>query len=229
VSIRESILLTELLVLAGAAPASAQYEHPFQDPDRPVEERIDNILSLMTLEEKVAALGTNPSVPRLGLEGTGHVEGLHGVAQGGPSNWGRRNPAPTTQFPQAVGLGMTWDTAAVRAAAEVEGYEARYLFQSEYDRAALVVRAPNADLARDIRWGRTEESYGEDPHLAGELTVAFVRVRRASPPRILRGPVSQGDHRGRRPGVHDGVQRRQRDPHAGTPHAPGAGHEAVGA
>ena len=177
-----------LFVLLGlAAPAAAQqYEHPFQDPDRPMEERIDDLLSLMTLEEKVVALGTDPSVPRLGVRGSGHVEGLHGVAQGGPSNWGRRNPAPTTQFPQAVGLGMTWDTALVRRAAAVESYEARYLFQSAYDRAGLVVRAPNADLARDPRWGRTEESFGEDPYLAGALTVAFVRGLQGDDPRYLR-------------------------------------------
>lgn len=177
------VLAALALVVSGA---NAQQPYPFGDPDLPVERRVDDLLSRMTLEEKVRALGTDPSVPRLGVEGSGHVEGLHGVAQGGPSNWGRRNPAPTTQFPQAVGLGMTWDPELVRAAAEVESYEARYLFQSEYDRAGLVVRAPNADLARDIRWGRTEESFGEDPHLVGALTEAFVRGLQGDHPRYLR-------------------------------------------
>ncbi|MDX1674434.1 MAG: glycoside hydrolase family 3 C-terminal domain-containing protein, partial [Longimicrobiales bacterium] len=169
-----------------AVPAAAQSAYPFQDPDLPIEARVDDLLSRMTLEEKVRALGTDPSVPRLGVEGSGHVEGLHGVAQGGPSNWGRRNPAPTTQFPQAVGLGMTWDPDLVRRAAAVEAVEARYLFQSAYDRAGLVVRAPNADLARDIRWGRTEESYGEDPYLVSALTVAFVEGLQGDDPRYLR-------------------------------------------
>jgi beta-glucosidase len=172
-------------LLCVAAPAAAQ-SYPFQDTERPIEERIDDLLSRMTVEEKIAALSTNPSVPRLGVEGSVHVEGLHGVAQGGPSNWGRYNPAPTTQFPQAVGLGMTWDPEIVRQAAAVESYEARYLFQSDYDRAGLVVRAPNADLARDIRWGRTEESYGEDPYLVGTLTVAFVEGLQGDDPRYLR-------------------------------------------
>jgi len=163
------------LSLGCAEQAAAQSQYPFQDPGLPVEQRIDNILSLMTIEEKIAALRTNAGVERLGIRGSGNTEGLHGVAQGGPSNWGQRNPAPTTQFPQAVGLAMTWDTALIRRAAAAEGLEARYLFQSRYNRAGIVVWAPNADLARDIRWGRTEESYGEDAHLAGALTVAFVK------------------------------------------------------
>lgn len=178
------VLVTAMAVTA--SPAAAQGAWPFQDPALPMEARIDDLLTRMTLEEKIAALGTDPSVPRLGVVGSGHVEGLHGVAQGGPSNWGRRNPAPTTQFPQAVGLGMTWDPDLVRRAAAAEAHEARYLFQSDYDRAGLVVRAPNADLARDIRWGRTEESFGEDPHLVGELTVAFVRGLQGDDPRYLR-------------------------------------------
>ena len=164
-----------LLAAAFARTAPAQEAYPFRDLELPVEARIDDLLARMTLDEKVAALSTDAGVPRLGVPGSGNTEGLHGVAQGGPSNWGRRNPVPTTQFPQAVGLGMTWDTAAVRRAAAVEGYEARYLFQHEkYRQGGIVVWSPNADLARDIRWGRTEESYGEDPFLAGKLSVAFV-------------------------------------------------------
>jgi beta-glucosidase len=138
----------------------------------------------MTLDEKILALGSDPSVPRLGLRLSGHIEGLHGVALGGPGDWGRiRNPdgtarnapVPTTQFPQAVGLGETWDVDVLHAVAQIEGQEARYAFQSgKYRRGGLVVRAPNADLARDPRWGRTEESYGEDPFLTGTLATAFV-------------------------------------------------------
>ena len=167
-----------LAPLAFPAPVrraqAAVYEHPFQNPDLPAEQRIDNLLSLMTLEEKVECLGTNPSVPRLGLKGSGHSEGLHGLAQGGPSNWGRKNPTTTTTFPQAIGLAETWDVDVIRRAAAVEGFEARYIFQ-KYNRGGIVVRAPNADLGRDPRWGRTEECYGEDPFFNGTLTVAFVK------------------------------------------------------
>lgn len=153
-----------------------RYEYPFQNPNLSVEERIDNILSLLTLDEKVQCLSTDPSVPRLGIKGTDHVEGLHGLALGGPAQWGGKGkePVTTTTFPQAYGLGETWDTDLIERIASVEGYETRYAYQ-KYNRGGLVVRAPNADLARDPRWGRTEESYGEDPFLAGSLTVAFVK------------------------------------------------------
>ncbi|WP_338731593.1 glycoside hydrolase family 3 C-terminal domain-containing protein [Mangrovimonas cancribranchiae] len=153
-----------------------QYDYPFQNPSLDVEKRIDNLLSLMTLDEKINALSTNPSVPRLGIVGTSHVEGLHGLALGGPADWGGKDkePLPTTTFPQAYGLGETWDVDLLKRVANAEGYETRYAWQ-KYKRGGLVVRAPNADLARDPRWGRTEESFGEDPFLTGQLTVAFVK------------------------------------------------------
>ena len=131
-------------------------------------------LSRMTREEKIDCLATRASVPRLGVKGSPHIEGYHGVAQGGPSNWGRRNPTPTTQFPQAYGLGSTWDPELVRKAAAQQAQEARYLYQSEkYNRSGIIVRAPQADLARDPRWGRTEEVFGEDPFHVGTLATAF--------------------------------------------------------
>ena len=165
-----------LLFLLSAYPSVAQYPYPFQDPGMPMEDRIDNLLSLMTIDEKVSCLGTDPSVPRLGVKGTRHVEGLHGLAQGGPSNWGRRNPAPTTIFPQAIGLAESWDREVLKKVADIEGYEVRYMFQNAgYKRGGLVVRAPNADLGRDPRWGRTEECYGEDAWFNAEMVVSFVR------------------------------------------------------
>jgi beta-glucosidase len=156
--------------------AQKQQLYPFQNPNMDVEKRIDNLLSLMTLEEKVAVLSTNPSVPRLGVVGTDHVEGLHGLALGGPGKWGGKGkePIPATTFPQAYGLGETWDVNLIQKVAQVEGYEARYALQ-KYRRGGLVVRAPNADIARDPRWGRTEESYGEDAFFNGTMTVAFVK------------------------------------------------------
>jgi beta-glucosidase len=75
---------------------------------------------------------------------------------------------PDDQFPQARGLGQTRDLALIEQAAAVEGYETRYAY-GKYHRGGLVVRAPNADLSRDSRWGRSEESYGEDPFLVGTM------------------------------------------------------------
>ncbi|QEE50868.1 beta-glucosidase [Flavobacterium alkalisoli] len=165
-----------LLITTPLAAQQKGYQYPFQNPGLDTEKRIDNLLSLMTLDEKVKALGTNPSIPRLGVKGTGHVEGLHGLALGGPGEWGGKNhePLPTTTFPQAYGLGETWDTELLQKVAEVEGMETRFAYQ-HYNRGGLVVRAPNADLARDPRWGRTEESYGEDAFFNGTMTVAFVK------------------------------------------------------
>lgn len=173
-----------------------QYQYPFQNPNLPVEVRINNILSLMTLDEKIGALSTNPDVPRLGIQGSKHIEGLHGVAYGGPGGWEGHGlqPHPTTQFPQSVGLGETWDPDLLQKAATVEAYEARYIFQSEtqyatsrqgekYRREGIVVRAPNTDLARDPRWGRSEESYGEDPYLTGTMAVAFIKGLQGNDPK----------------------------------------------
>jgi beta-glucosidase len=149
---------------------------PFRNPDLPADQRLVDLVSRLTLDEKISALGTNPAVARLDIRGARHVEGLHGLAYGGPSNWGSRNPMPTTIFPQAVGLAETWDRAALTEVGAIEGHEARFIFQSpRWNRGGLIIRAPNADLARDPRWGRTEESYGEDPFLTGSLAVALIK------------------------------------------------------
>jgi beta-glucosidase len=173
---RHAALLALLALAAAGFAAGSQSDDPYRDPKLDPEQRITLLLAAMTLDEKIHALGTDPSVPRLGLRLSGHIEGLHGVALGGPGKWGKDAPVPTTQFPQQVGLGETWDVEAIRQAAALEAFEARYVFQSvAYQRGGIVVRAPNTDLARDPRWGRTEESFGEDPFLAGTLASAFVR------------------------------------------------------
>jgi beta-glucosidase len=186
-------LLVSSLLFALAQPVLAQekYKYPFQNPNLPENQRIENVISLLTLQEKIDLLGTTLNVPRLGIYGSGPVdsppgssgqdEGLHGVAMGGPNRWGNHSPGvnndkstiPTTQFPQPAGMGKSWDPALLQKVAAQEGYEARYLYQT-YRRGGLIVRAPNADLARDPRWGRSEESYGEDPFLTGTMSVAFV-------------------------------------------------------
>jgi beta-glucosidase len=164
--------------------ASTQTQYPFQNPDLPVEQRIDNILSLMTLDEKIECLDTNPSVPRLGIKASGHVEGIHGLTQGGPGKWGRPLTVPSTTFQQGIGLGETWDTDLLTQAGQVEGYEARYVFQSpKYHQGGIVIRSPNADLGRDPRWGRTEECYGEDAYFNGAMVVAFVKGLQGNHPK----------------------------------------------
>lgn len=197
--------LTLFAILLAAAslslPAVAQQAYPFQNPSLPTEDRIDNFLRQLTLQEKIDLLGKSINVPRLGLHAEGSVptipgsggqfEGLHGLAV--DSRWGIKSPGgsgpmggvsaiPTTQFPQPAGLGETWDPALIQQAAHQEAVEARYIFQ-RYDRGGLILRAPNADLARDPRWGRSEESYGEDPYLVSAFAVAFVRGLQGDDPR----------------------------------------------
>jgi len=173
-----ALFLVLLSVIGGAMPASAQSDYPFRDPKLGDDQRIADLLGRLTLDEKIQLMSDHPSNPRLGLAFSGQVEGLHGLALGGPGGWGGKGkqPLPTTTFPQEKGLGATWDPELLKKIAALEGYEARYYYQSpEYERGGVVVRAPNADLSRDPRWGRTEESYGEDPFLVGTLTVAFAQ------------------------------------------------------
>lgn len=162
-------------------------QYPFQNSNLSIEERVNNIISLMTLDEKINCLSTNPSVPRLGIKGSSHVEGLHGLAKGGPSNWGQNEPVTTTIFPQAIGLAETWDPETVKRVAAIESYETRYIFQSpKYKKGGIVVRAPNADLGRDPRWGRTEECYGEDAWFNSVMTVSFVKGLQGDDPKYWR-------------------------------------------
>ncbi len=156
----------------------AQTDYPFRDTKLSDDQRIADLLGRLTIEEKIDLMSDHPKFPRLGLVFSGQVEGLHGLALGGPGGWGGqgRQPLPTTTFPQEKGLGATWDPELLKKIASLEGYEARYDYQNPvFDRGGVVVRAPNADLSRDPRWGRTEESYGEDPYLVGTLTVAFAQ------------------------------------------------------
>jgi beta-glucosidase len=185
---RKIIPLAWLAFGCACQPAPAQTKaYPFQNPNLPVEERISNAVSLMTLDEKINFLHFRAGVPRLGIPPLGSAEGLHGEAMGGVANWTPKPPISTTIFPQAIGLGETWDPEILRLAAATEGYEARYIAQNEkYKKGGLVIFAPNADLGRDPRWGRTEECYGEDPFFNGTMVVAFIKGLQGDDPRYWR-------------------------------------------
>jgi beta-glucosidase len=170
---RFAVLLCSWVV--GLSPAfSQQAKYPFNDPSLPEDKRIDNLLSLMTAEEKIDCLGTRTGVPRLGVPNIGSSEGIHGVVQR-EERFGRK-PITTTQFPQPPGMGDSWDPDLVRQAGGVEGFEARYITETpKYDRQILMDWGPQSDLARDPRWGRSEEVYGEDPFFNGTMAVAFAK------------------------------------------------------
>jgi beta-glucosidase len=169
-----------LLILAPAVAQQPPY--PFSNPNLPAEERIHNLLSLMTTDEKISCLGTRTGVPRLGVPNIGSSEGIHGVVQREPR--GPNQPITTTQFPQPPGMGETWDPALVRQAAAVQGYEARFITQTaKYNRQLLMLWGPQSDLARDPRWGRSEEVYGEDPFFNGTMAVAFIQGLQGDDPK----------------------------------------------
>ena len=167
---------------SGPIAAQSQPRYAFNDAARPMEKRIDNLLSQMTVEEKVDCLGTNTGVPRLGVMSFGSSEGIHGVVQ--REARGKRLPITTTQFPQPPGMGESWDPDLVRRAGDVEGYEARFITQTaKYDRQILMLWGPQSDLARDPRWGRSEEVYGEDPFFNGTMVVAFIKGLQGDDPK----------------------------------------------
>ena len=172
----KKLLFAVILVSSGLVSCAQNY--PFRDPNLPEDERIRNLISLMNLDEKIACLSTRISIPRLGVTGTHTIEGLHGLAYSGPANWAVRGAkaSPTTSFPQSIGLASTWDPDLIKKVADQEATECRFLAQNKkFGTAGLIVFAPNADMGRDIRWGRTEECYGEDPFLNASMVTAYVK------------------------------------------------------
>ncbi|MFJ4897624.1 glycoside hydrolase family 3 C-terminal domain-containing protein [Streptomyces sp. NPDC088727] len=146
---------------------------PFRDPRLPFAERIDDLLQRLTPDERIAMLHQfAPAVDRLGVGAfrTGQ-EALHGVAWMGPA----------TVFPQAVGLGATWNDALVRRVGAAVGNEARAK-RAEDDRVGLNVWAPTVNLLRNPLWGRGEEGYSEDACLTSAIAVAYTRGLRGDHP-----------------------------------------------
>ncbi|MEU5718679.1 glycoside hydrolase family 3 C-terminal domain-containing protein [Streptomyces sp. NPDC020403] len=150
---------------------------PFRDPQLPFDRRADDLLGRLTLEERIAMLHQfAPPVERLGLGAfrTGQ-EALHGVAWMGPA----------TVFPQAVGLGATWNDDLVRRVGEAVGDEVRAK-RAQDDRVGLNVWAPTVNLLRHPLWGRGEEGYSEDPALTSAIAVAYTRGLRGDDPHYWR-------------------------------------------
>lgn len=141
--------------------------YPFQNPDLPLEERVNDLVSRFTLEEKIELMCQyQAGIPRLGVQKYKHgTEGAHGVAWLGEA----------TVFPQNTGLACTWNPELMRQIGSVIADEARVYYQRDKAVNGLTIWAPTVDMERDPRWGRTEEAYGEDPHLTGELSTGLVQ------------------------------------------------------
>ncbi len=158
-------LLFFLLVFKSVLPSEAAYDFPFQDPDKTLELRVNDLLSRLTVEEKISLLHQwQPAIDRLGIGPfrTG-TEALHGVA------WLDK----ATVFPQAIGLGTTWNRELVQKVGGAVADEVRVLHQRDPVTVGLSVWSPVVDLLRDPRAGRTEEGYSEDPFLTGQISMAY--------------------------------------------------------
>src|SRR5438445_5955439 len=165
---------------AAKEPARVAY----LDPSLPLEQRVNDLVSRMTLEEKVSQMqDVAAAIPRLGVPAYNWWnEGLHGVARAGNA----------TVFPQAIGLAATWDTDLVHRVAGVISTEARAKYNDANQHGntgryfGLTFWSPNINIFRDPRWGRGQETYGEDPFLTGRIGVAFVTGLQGDDPNYLK-------------------------------------------
>ena len=173
----------------GQPPADA----PFLNPDLAPESRAADLVSRMTLEEKVLQMqSTAPAIPRLGVPAYNWWnEALHGVVQG-----------RATVFPQAIGLAATWDVDLMQRVADVISTEARAKYHDALTRpapsgpdalatlpgrtAGLTYWSPNINIFRDPRWGRGQETYGEDPYLTAAWASPSCSACRGDDPRYLK-------------------------------------------
>jgi beta-glucosidase len=174
-----SLLAAVLITTAALAQQTASF--PFQDPNLPVEQRVDDLVHRMTLEEKASQMRHEaPAISRLGIPAYDWwSEGLHGIARSGYA----------TVFPQAIGLAATFDPALLHRVSSVIADEARAknVEALKHDNHSiffgLTIWSPNINIFRDPRWGRGQETYGEDPYLTSRLGVAFVEGLQGNDPK----------------------------------------------
>nr|WP_245951217.1 glycoside hydrolase family 3 protein [Phytoactinopolyspora halophila] len=162
---------------AGSQDSPPDENYPFRDPELALDERIDDLLDRLTLDEKLSLLHqSQAAIPRLDIPyfkaGT---EALHGVAWSNDVNgdWEQVLATEATVFPQAVGLASTWDPDLIENVGSAVGDELRAYNSIDPELWGLQTWAPVVDLLRDPRWGRNEEGYSEDPLLTGAISTAY--------------------------------------------------------
>ena len=162
------IFLPAICALAQSTPTETP---PYLNPALPIDQRVDDLVSRMTLEEKASqVVRGSVAIPRLHIPAyEWWTEGLHGVARAGTA----------TVFPEPIGLGATFDTSLIKQMATVVGIEVRAkheheIRQGNFTHVALDVWSPTINIVRDPRWGRGQETYGEDPFLTSKFAVAYV-------------------------------------------------------
>lgn len=176
-------LLVLLLLIAGSSFAQ-NYKYDFQNPALPIEKRVDDLVSRLTLEEKVGQLlYAAPAIPRLDIpQYNWWNECLHGVARNGQA----------TVFPQAIGMAAAWDTDLMFRIGDAISTEARAKYNVSSAKGyreryqGLTFWTPNVNIFRDPRWGRGQETYGEDPYLTSRIGVSFVKGLQGDHPKYLK-------------------------------------------
>lgn len=166
--------------------ANAQELLPFRNTKLSFEKRVDDLLGRLTLDEKVKQMmHAAPAIERLGIPAYNWWnEVLHGVA---------RTPYHTTSYPQAIGMAATWDTNSLKTMADYSAMEGRAIHNIAIKEGktgesylGLTYWTPNINIFRDPRWGRGQETYGEDPFLTGMLGKAFVHGLQGDDPKYLK-------------------------------------------
>lgn len=184
--IRVTLFASAFILRAFLSDAQSKEDFPFRNYNLPIEQRVNDLVSRLTLEEKVGQmLNATPAIPRLGIPAYDWWnEVLHGVA---------RTPYPVTSYPQAIGMAATWDTNSLKQMADFSALEGRAIhnkaiqLEKTGDRyLGLTYWTPNINIFRDPRWGRGQETYGEDPFLTAKLGVAFVRGLQGDDPKYLK-------------------------------------------
>ena len=190
------------MIIAGSAGAREASKPPYLTPSLPAEIRAADLVHRMTLEEKASQLVNHArAIPRLGVPAYDWwSEALHGVLTKG-----------TTVFPEPIGLAATFDPDGIHRMAETIGVEGRIKHDEAMKKGhsttleGLDFWAPNINIFRDPRWGRGQETYGEDPFLTGRMAVAYVTGLQGSDPRYYRAistPKHYAVHSGPEPTRH---------------------------
>lgn len=162
-------------------------ETPLWNNKLEIEKRLDYLINELTIEEKITCLTTGcPDIERLGIKASFMGgEAAHGIEARHDQAFNAGTPEPTTSFTQPVGMSGSFDRELIRECGRAVGEEARALF-TRNGRGGLCRWAPTVDMERDPRWGRTEEAYGEDPYLTGEMASAYIQGMKGNHPFYIR-------------------------------------------
>ncbi len=198
-SMKRFLLVAGIFLFFQNCHKSTDAVHPFRNPDLTIDDRVDDLIDRLTLEEKISQLNYDaPAIERLNIPAYNWWnECLHGVGRAGKA----------TVFPQAIGMAASWNKHLLGEIGQVISDEARAKYNKFQELGktdiyyGLTFWTPNINIFRDPRWGRGQETYGEDPFLTGELAVSFIKALQGEDPNHLK-LVATSKHYG----IHSGPE-----------------------